>query len=118
MMNSPSDRAIRKRLAENIILLWALTETPGEPKECQLRASNDGARQLTVERERQLADDFAFLSATTDDTLRVMAVGLEEDLDQQGMTIRLASNTGDLTEVKEGFENIVQVLEQAALRST
>ena len=76
----------------------------------------DETRQLTLERERQLASDFAFISASTDDMLRVMAICVEESSDQQGMTIRLASNTGDLSRTLQSFKGIANTLERAAIR--
>lgn len=48
--------------------------------------------------------------------LRVMAVSVEEDFDKRGMTIRLASNTGDLSRITEDFNGIANTLEKAALR--
>jgi len=109
-------QTIRTRLIENITLLYTLTEVPEQPKENVLSCGNDEARQLTPERERQLADSFAFISASTDDMLRVMAVCVEEDPDKMGMTIRLASNTGDISRITEGFNGIANTLGKAALR--
>ena len=106
----------RKRLVENITLLWTLNEVPESPKENKLSCENDEAQQLAPEREKQLADSFAFISALTDDMLRVMAVSIEEDFDKRGMTIRLASNTGDLSRITEDFNGIANTLEKAALR--
>ena len=107
---------IRKQLAENIILLHSLNEVPGKEKECDLPAENQ-SRQLSIAREKQLGDDFAFLSATTDDMSRVMAVGIEEEEDGTGMTIRLASNSGDLSSIRGEFERIGNILQEAASRS-
>lgn len=39
MSDQSFEKAICKRMPKNITLLWALTETPEEPKEGQLRAS-------------------------------------------------------------------------------
>ncbi|MCJ1416147.1 hypothetical protein MMC32_002482 [Xylographa parallela] len=108
---------IRKQLAENIILLHSLNEVPGKEKECDLPAENQ-SRQLSIAREKQLGDDFAFLSATTDDMSRVMAVGIEEDEDGTGMTIRLASNSGDLSSIRGEFERIGNILQEAASRTS
>ena len=94
----------------------ALGETPDQPKENELRRSYDEGRQLSPDRERQLVDSFAFISASTDNMLRVMAVCIEEDPDKTGMTIRLASNTGDLSYVTQGFNSIARILEQASLK--
>jgi len=116
MPNPSVSQMIRKRLIENITLLWTLTEVPEPPKVNKLGFGNDETRQLTPEREKQLADNLAFISASTDDMLRVMAVAVEEDLDKGGMTIRLASNTGDLSQIVEGFNNIAEILEMAVLR--
>ena len=108
---------VQKRLVENITLLWTLCEIPGHPKENKIKGGHDEGRQLSWDRERQLVDSFAFISASTDDMLRVMAVCIEEDPDKQGMTLRIASNTGDLTQVIQGFSSIARSLEQATWRS-
>lgn len=116
MAELSSGQKIQRRLVENITLLWTLCETPDQPKENQIRGGCDEGRQLTPDRERQLVDSFAFISASTDNMLRVMAVCIEEDPDKTGMTIRLASNTGDLSHVAQGFNGIARTLEQASLR--
>ena len=117
-MTVPSTCSINhdSRLIENITLLWTVTEVPEQPKENRFQCEHDKTRQLTPEREKQLAESFAFISASTDDMLRVMAVCVEEDLDGVGMTIRLASNTGDLSRVVAGLTGIAGTLEKAALR--
>ena len=117
MTKLSSGQKVQKRLVENITLLWTLCEIPGRPKENKLGGGQDGGRQLPWDRERQLVDSFAFISASTDDMLRVMAVCIEEDPDKEGMTIRLASNTGDLSDVTRGFNGIARSLEQATWRS-
>ena len=118
MATLSSSQIIQKRLVENITLLWTLCEVPGESKENDTQIGQDEGRQLSLDRERQLTDSFAFISATTDDMQRVMAVSIEEDSDGKGMTVRLASNTGDLSDVTQGLSGIAQTLEQASLRST
>ena len=113
-----SVQKVQKRLVENVTLLWALCEVPDLPKENKLNGSDDRRRRLSLHRERQLVDSFAFLSAATDNMYRVMAVCIEEDPGGDGMTIRLASNTGDLAFVTQGFNDIARTLEHASLRST
>ena len=110
-----SGQNINKTLAENSALLFSITDVPEIAQEHELPA-DDQSYQLTVEREKQLAEDFAFLSAYRDDVTRVMAVAIEEDLRNKQMTIRLASNTGDLSKVKQGFISIGDVLQRAASR--
>ena len=116
-MDVPPRRDVsHQRLIENITLLCMLNEIQGNPKENILPSNDDPARQLTFEREKEIVDNLAFLSATTDDSLRVMAVSAEEDSKQGELTIRIASNTGDLSMVEHGFKCIARILEQAALR--
>lgn len=117
MKKLSSSQKIQKRLVENTTLFWTLCEVPGEPKENDIHVGHDEGRQLSGDRERQLTDSFAFISATTDDMLRVMAVSIEEDPDKKGMTVRMASNTGDLSVVTEGLNGIARTLELASLRS-
>ena len=117
MAKLSTGQKVQKRLVENITLLWTLCEIPGKPKENETRRGDDGGQQLSRDRERQLVDSFAFISASTDDSLRVTAVCIEGDLDEMGMTICLASNTGDLSHVTQGFNDIARTLEQASLRS-
>ena len=117
MSSSSLSRAIRQRLVENITLLWTLNEVPEQPKDNVSGLEDDESRKLTLERERQLADSFAFISASTDDMHRVMAVSIEEDADRKGITIRLASNTGGLSSMKEALDDVAKTLEKAATRS-
>lgn len=117
MTKLSSGQKVQKRLVENITLLRTLCEIPGHPKENKIDGGYDKGRQLPRDRERQLVDSFAFISASTDDMSRVMAVCIEEDPDKQGMTLQLASNTGDLSHVVRGFNGIARSLEQATWRS-
>lgn len=50
--------------------------------------------------------------------LHVMAVAIEEDADGNGITIRLASNTGDLSSIREALSGIAKTLEKALTRGT
>jgi hypothetical protein len=45
-----------------------------------------------------------------------MAVCVEEDDSGEAVTIRIASNTGNLSELVKGFSRLAKVLEQAARR--
>jgi hypothetical protein len=73
-------------------------------------------RHLSVERENEIASNLAFLSATSDDSQKVMAACVEEHPDGKGITIRIASNSEDLSEVTNDFQMLATVLEQAAQR--
>lgn len=102
---------------ENITLLWTLNEVPEKPSIDTTICKSDDSRDLPPKRERQLAENFALLCATTDDMLRVVAVCVEENSDQRGLTLRIASNTGDLSNIKLGLRGIAETLERARLRS-
>jgi hypothetical protein len=86
------------------------------PRGQSLGPGRDLQRHLSVSREQEIASNLAFLAATTDDSLRVMAVCVEERPDGRGATVRVASNTGDLTAVTSGLRMLATTLEQAARR--
>ncbi len=106
----------RKRLSQNIVLLLALKNVPEPPSENTMRSGIQSGHRLTVERENEIVGNLAFLSSTTCDNQKVMAVCVEEDGSGEGITIRISSNTGDLSQVVNGFNRLAGVLEQAARR--
>ena len=106
----------QRQLIENITLLWTLNEIPERPSETQLSNGSLPDRSLTILQEKELVDNLAFLSSTKDTHLKIMAVCVEERDDHEGLTIRLASNTGDITDVQQGFKKVARVLEEAATR--
>lgn len=120
-MAAPLDSCtnLQKRIVESSTLLWALAEVPGQPTENVPPAiAEQKPYQLPLEREVQLADSFAFIAAATADAFNVPAVCVEEDDDRMGMTVRLASNSGDLLLIADGLKDIATILEQASLKST
>jgi hypothetical protein len=105
----------RSQLQQSISNLRQLDELPEIPRENLVDLEIDPTRQLSVVREREITSNLAFLSATSDDSLKVMAVCIEE-LNGKGITIRVASNTGDLSAVTRGLVKLARVLEHAARR--
>lgn len=109
----------RQRLRENIVLLEMLGKEPGESAENPIphhltQESNEDLRQLSFIRERDLVDNLAFLSASSEDAKEVMAVCVEENPSAQELRIRVAMNAGDLQPVKDGLTRITAILERAA----
>jgi hypothetical protein len=105
---------------EAITLLYMLNECPEIPKDHQQSETLSvlsSIYQLPFQREKQIVENLAFLSATTNDSTRVMAVCLEEARDHRSCTIRLTSNNGDVDEVVLGFKLMAKILERAASRS-
>ena len=98
---------------ENITLLWTLNDIPERPAKRLTSTETSTNRSLTTEQERKIAGHLAFLSATTDNSRKVMAVCVEEKDDHEGLVVRLASNTGDITAVLDGFKEIARILEVA-----
>lgn len=64
----------RQRSIETITLLWALNEMPERSGKNYFPNDFDRDRKLIIERENESVDYLAFLSVSTDDTNRVMAV--------------------------------------------
>ncbi len=104
---------------EAITLLYMLNECPESPKDNQQSQAFSvlsSIYQLPFQREKQIVENLAFLSATTDDSARVMAVCLEEAHDRDSCKIRLTSNTDDVDEVVLEFKLMAKILKQAALK--
>src|SRR5437868_6249261 len=92
----------RAQLQQSISNLRQLDKLPEIPRENLVNPEFDSARQLSVVREKEIACNLVFLSATSDDSLNVMAVCVEEHCNGRGITIQIASNTGDLSVVTAG----------------
>ncbi|CZR69893.1 uncharacterized protein PAC_19793 [Phialocephala subalpina] len=107
-----------QQLSESISRLRLLNEVPEGPRENSLTCEGDSHHCLSISRENEIASNLAFLSATSDDSLKVMAVCVEEHSNGKGITLRIASNTGDLSTVTSGLRIIAQILERAARRES
>ena len=114
-----SEEASRLDLARNVAVLYALNEVPGRDQACEIsETEGDGNNRLPLLREKELAEDFAFLCATSDSPEEVRAVAIEPQVDGTGILVRVASNTGDLDHVVRGLQAIGYELEVAARRSS
>jgi hypothetical protein len=106
----------RQELLQSISLLRILNEVPEPPSQNIPSSENDTVRCLNISREKEIASNLAFLSATSYNSKEVMAVCVEAHPNGHEITIRVASNTGDLTEVVAGFKKLAKVLERASRR--
>lgn len=106
----------RQQLRQSISRLRQLNEVPELPRENVLAPEIDSRRRLSIERENEIVGNLAFLSAISDDNQNVMAVCVEEHTNGEGTTIRIASNSGDISEVTNGFKMLATILEKAARR--
>lgn len=106
-------------LLQKIILLQLLNRTPKEPSEINLlewktREYDFPKRILDLQREKELAESFAFLAATTNDPKKVVAACVEEGEGQACLAVRLATNNGNLNHVIAGFERMAKIFERFA----
>ena len=72
--------------------------------------------RLSILRENEIASNLAFLSATSDNSFKVIAIYIKEDLNGEELTIRIILNTGDLLVIISGFILLAKTLKQAARR--
>ena len=118
-MAEPWGNVSNRRLMETIVILWALTDVPGGPavrKPPHPLSEGLATRQLSFEREMNFVEMLAFLSGTSDDPSKVMAVCIEESSTGDSLTIRLAANSGDCSEILDGFRRMAMTLEQSSRR--
>ncbi|KFZ17744.1 hypothetical protein V501_01574, partial [Pseudogymnoascus sp. VKM F-4519 (FW-2642)] len=106
----------RSQLRKSIDSLYARHKVPEAPTKNTINLVTDQTRCLTFSQEKDIASNLVFLSATSDDSRKIMAVCVEEHSSGEGITIRIASNSGDLSAVKAGFIKVGEILEQAARR--
>lgn len=106
----------RCRAAQNAILLASLDELPIPPCETELVANSECCA-LTLRRETQLADDFAFISSMKHDPNRVTAICLEANQNGDGIVFRIASNSGSLERVVKELQAIADIMMQTSRHS-
>ncbi|QIW97802.1 hypothetical protein AMS68_003320 [Peltaster fructicola] len=100
--------AARCRTMEYATLLWSLQEIPEDPSEGPTLPDNP-KRVLTFEREKQLADDLAFLASSSDDPNQIKAVCVEENTADE-MIVKIASNSPD-ADMTAGFTELFSIME-------
>jgi hypothetical protein len=68
---------------------------------------------LNISRKKKIVNNLIFLSIISDESLKIMAVCVKEYCNG-GITIRVASNIGDLSTVVRKFIKLAKILEQIA----
>jgi hypothetical protein len=108
----------RERLLQRLSLLAMLESARDSPKEHVLVSRSDRESSITVDQEREVASNLAFLSSRSKNSKRVVAIGIEEDPDGQGMVIRMAVNGGDkdIPHLEDGLKQVSTILEQVSRR--
>ena len=117
-MTSPIiSESVQKHLVENSTLLRLINKVPERAAEFSLEGQQDEGRRLTLQHEKQLATSFAFILATNDDMSQVKALGIEEAPDGMGLTLRIASNSGNILQTRAGLQKITALLEKITAKS-
>lgn len=106
----------RSKLQNSITSLRKVHTVLEAPTENLINGTIDSTHRLSPLLEKDIASNLAFLSVTSDDVRKVMAVCVEEHANGQGITIRIASNTGDPLAAADGFKKLGKILEQIARR--
>ena len=105
----------REQLLQKISLLAMLGPVRDHPKEHILvpcPRPNAGS-SLNIDQEREIVSNLAFLSSRSKNSKMVVAIGIEEDHDGQGMVIRMAINGDqDVSHLQDGLIQISRMLEQ------
>lgn len=116
-MGAPFKITELQQLQAKIVLLQALNDTPSQPSEKFLYKDLESlgafpSRVLSLSREKELAENLAFIASTTDDPGKVLALAIEEENGGKGMNITLAVNNGGLDSVRNGLEEVAKVLQE------
>ena len=106
----------RERMLQKISLLAILGPVREGQREHELISNPYQERSITVQQEAEITSNLTFLSYRRKDSQAVTAIGIEEDGDGQGMTVRVAVNGGALAHTTDGLRQICTALEQASRR--
>jgi hypothetical protein len=105
----------RRRAAENATLLFCLSEQPIAPRDTPFPPSTAGSG-LSIRREMQLAEDFAYISSMKDDPNGVTAVCIEADHNTGGIAFRVATNTGCPSQIIQQLQMVADIMVRASKR--
>jgi hypothetical protein len=105
----------KRRAAENATLLFCLNEQPNAPHETTY-APSISSSELSIRREMQLAEDFAYISSMKDDPNGVTAVCMEADYNTGGIAFRVATNTGCPSHIVQQLQMVADIMVRASKR--
>lgn len=102
-------------VAENIALLRKTCNKPIPPTRNELpQSAPEEGRVLSMRQELDIVSCLSYLASHSDRPERVMALCIEERGKGKGLTVAVATNTGELTYLQEGIQSIAKVLESQA----
>ena len=97
----------REGLLQKISLLALLGPVREGETEHKLDSRLSPKKSMTIEQEAEVVSNLAFLSYRRKDSQAVSAVCIEEDDDNQGMTVRTAVNGGAAAHTSDGLSKRV-----------
>lgn len=106
-----------KSLMKAITLLYMLNECLESSKDNQQSTTLSvlsSIYQLSFQREKQIVKNLTFLSATSNDSSKIMTICLEKARDRRSCTIRLISNNDNIDEIMLEFKRMTKLLKQEA----
>jgi hypothetical protein len=110
-----------EELSEETVLLRMLTAEPAKPTrnigDHTQSWPNTADRVLSLADERVIVGNLAFLSAISDHREMVTAICLEEGVQSDCCTIRVAMNTDKVGDLLDGFRNFARSLETVGHKS-
>ena len=108
-----------RELSQDIVLLRMLTAEPATPtRNANVNYENRNlplllGRKLSLQREVDLVDNLTFICATSENPENVIALCIEEQVQSDSCTFRIAMNTKLPKQLVNGMRAIAQVLEKA-----
>ena len=108
-----------RELSQEIVLLRMLTAEPATPtRNANVNCENPNSplllgRKLSLQRELDLVDNLTFICATSENPENVIALCMEEQVQSNSCTFRIAMNTKLPKQLVNGMRAIAQVLEKA-----
>jgi hypothetical protein len=107
------------RLAENIAFIKEVCENPIPPTRNEPPDGRNGEnRKLEFEAELEIVNCLSYLATYSDHPGQVMALCVEENEESRGLVVSIATNNDDVSDLKRGVRNIVDVLQRQALGRT
>ena len=108
-----------KSLIKTVTISYMLNQFPESSKDNQQSQALSILLilyQLSFQREKKIVDNLTFLSAITNDSIKIMKICLEKARDRKSCTIRLTLNTNDLDEIINEFKFIARIVKRATSR--
>ena len=108
------------QMLHRISLLHFANEIPEHPQKTpsEEKESDPTSRRVwSLKQEKDLAEAFVYIAASTDDPRKVIAISVQED-GANSLQVNLAVNHGRLDSVHHAFLKIGRILERVARNGT